>query len=85
MEPTSSTKSMRRLGLVVLTCFLGAPLAAAPIAAGGGLSFRPLTINKSLHVVQAFGEDDEDCVFELRRVPRPGGQLHVAKKLICNN
>lgn len=85
METTSSTKSMRRFGLVLLACFIGAPLAAAPIASGGGLSFRPLTINKSLHVVQAFGPDDEDCVYELRRVPRPGGQLHVAKKLVCND
>ena len=85
MDTVASQKSMRKLGVIVVACFLGAPLAAAPLASGGPLSFRPLTINKSLHVVQAFGPDDEDCVYELRRVPRPGGQLHVAKKLVCNN
>ena len=84
MDNNPSKKAMRRFGLVVLACFLGAPLAAAPLASGGPFAFRPLTINKSLHVVQAFGPNDEDCVFELRRVPRPGGALHVAKKLVCD-
>ncbi len=85
MDTGSSQKPMRKLGLIVLACFLGAPLAAAPIAAGGPFAFRPLTISKSLRVVQAFGPDDEDCVYEMRRVPRPGGSLHVAKKLVCND
>lgn len=77
---------MRRLGIVLLACFIGAPLAAAPLAYNNGeFSFRPLTINKSLRVVKAFGEDDEDCVYVLRRVPRPNGDLHTAKKLVCND
>ena len=84
MTTTSSATHMRRLGLVILGCFVGAPLLAAPIAASGDVLLRPLTINKGLHVVQAFGPDDEDCVYELRRVPRPGGALHTAKKLVCN-
>lgn len=84
MAATTSTQ-MRRLGLVVMACFVGAPLVAAPIAANGQALLRPLTINRGLHVVQAFGPDDEDCVFELRRVPRPGGQLHTARKLVCND
>ena len=81
----TTSKHMRRLGLVVMACFVGAPLVAAPIAANGQALLRPLTINRGLHVVQAFGPDDEDCVFELRRVPRPGGQLHTARKLVCND
>ena len=85
MATTSSASHMRRLGLVVVACFVGAPLLAAPMTASGEALLRPLTINKGIHVVQAFGPDDEDCVFELRRVPRPGGQLHTAKKLVCND
>ena len=81
----TTSNHMRRLGLVVMACFVGAPLVAAPIAANGPALLRPLTINRGLHVVQAFGPDDEDCVFELRRVPRPGGQLHTARKLVCND
>ena len=86
MDTTSSARSMRRLGIVLLACFIGAPLAAAPLAYNNGeFSFRPLTINKSLRVVKAFGADDEDCVYVLRRVPRPNGDLHTAKKLVCND
>jgi hypothetical protein len=68
-----------------MACFVGAPLLAVPMAARGEGLVRPLTVNRGLHVVQAFGPDDEDCVFVLRRVPRPGGQLHTAKKLVCND
>ncbi len=82
---STSSNPMRRLGLVVVACFVGAPLVAIPMAAQGQALLRPLTINRGLHIVQAFGPDDEDCVFELRRVPRPGGQLHTAKKLVCND
>ena len=85
MVSTTSGTQMRRLGLVVMACFVGAPLLAIPMAAQGQALLRPLTINRGLHIVQAFGPDDEDCVFELHRVPRPGGQLHVAKKLVCND
>ncbi len=86
MDQTSSGRSMRRLGIVIAACFIGAPLAAAPLAYNGhDFNFRPLTINKSLRVVKAFGENDEDCVYVLRRVPRPDGNLHTAKKLICND
>ena len=85
MPSSDSSPSMRRLGLVVMACFIGAPLLAVPMAAQGQALLRPLTVNRGLHVVQAFGPDDEDCVFELRRVPRPGGQLHTAKKLVCND
>ena len=79
-----TSSRMRRLGLVVMGCFVGAPLLAAPVTAAGEQLLRPLTINKGIHVVQAFGPDDEDCVYELHRVPRPGGQLHTARKLVCN-
>ena len=85
MASTNSARHMRRLGLVVMACFVGAPLLAVPMAAQGQALLRPLTINRGLHIVQAFGADDEDCVFELRRVPRPGGQLHTARKLVCND
>ncbi|MGI3901760.1 MAG: hypothetical protein ACRYGP_11005 [Janthinobacterium lividum] len=85
MAAMTSAIHMRRLGLVVMACFVGAPLLAVPMAAQGQALLRPLTINRGLHIVQAFGPDDEDCVFELRRVPRPGGQLHTAKKLVCND
>lgn len=86
MEKTASSRPMRRLALVVLGCFVVAPLAAAPLAyKDGEFSFRPLTISKGLRVVKAYGDDDEDCVFLLRRVPRPDGVLHTAKKLVCND
>lgn len=86
MDTNSSKRPMRRLGIVLLACFIGAPLAAAPLAYNGNeFNFRPLTINKSLRVVKAFGSDDEDCVYVLRRVPRPDGQLHTAKKLVCDD
>ena len=83
---TTNKASMRRLGIIILACFIGAPLAAAPLAYNGQeFNFRPLTINKSLRVVKAFGQDDEDCVYVLRRVPRPDGNLHTSKKLVCND
>lgn len=85
MASSNSNSYMRRLGLLVVACFVVAPLLAVPMAARGEELLRPLTVNRGLHVVQAFGPDDEDCVFELRRVPRPGGQLHTAKKLVCND
>jgi len=72
---------MRRLSAILIACFIGAPLAAAPFATGH-LAFRPLTIG-NLKVVQAFGPDDEDCVYEIHRAPRPNGQFHVTKKLVC--
>lgn len=85
MASSDINTPLRRFGVLVLACFVGAPLLAVPMAARGEGLVRPLTINRGLHVVQAFGPDDEDCVFELRRVPRPGGQLHTAKKLVCND
>ena len=85
MSKASDTTSMRRLGLVLAVCFIGAPLAAAPLASNG-LSFRPLTIgHKSLQVSKAFGADDEDCIFITRHVPRPDGNLHSVKKLMCRD
>ena len=85
MSKASDTTSMRRLGLVLAVCFIGAPLAAAPLASSG-LSFRPLTIgHKSLQVSKAFGADDEDCIFITRHVPRPDGNLHAVKKLMCRD
>ena len=85
MSKVSDTTSMRRLGLVLAVCFIGAPLAAAPLASSG-LAFRPLTIgHKSLQVSKAFGADDEDCIFITRHVPRPDGNLHAVKKLMCRD
>ncbi len=72
---------MKRLGLLLMACFVGAPLAAAPVL--GQISYRPLTIGHSLKIAKAFGADDEDCVFETRRVPRPDGVLHSKRTLIC--
>ncbi len=83
MEKVESSKSMKRLGLVLLACFVGAPLAAAPVL--GQINYRPLTIGHSLKVAKAFGPNDEDCVYEIRRVPRPDGQTHSSKRLICND
>lgn len=85
MTAPSTKTSMRRLGLVLAVCFVGAPLAAAPLTRGG-LSFRPLTIgHQSLRVSKAFGPDDEDCIFVTRHVPRPDGNLHPVKKLMCRD
>ena len=75
-------KGMRRLSAIVLACFIGAPLAAAPLAFKSP-DFRPLTIGRTIHVAQAFGPDDEDCVFETYHASRPGHQIHAVKKLIC--
>ena len=74
---------MKRLGMVLLACFVGAPLAAAPVM--GQISYRPLTIGSSIKVAKAFGPNDEDCVFEIRRVSRPNGLTHPRKKLVCND
>ena len=85
MSKAPNTTSMRRLGLVLAVCFIGAPLAAAPLASSG-MSFRTLTIgHKSLQVSKAFGADDEDCIFITRHVPRPDGNLHAVKKLMCRD
>lgn len=83
MDGVARSKAMHRLGAVMLACFVGAPLAAAPLATGQ-FSFRPLTIsNKSIQVTKAFGADDEDCIYVTRHVPRPDGNLHSSKRLIC--
>ena len=85
MDSVSRSKAMRRLGAVMVACFVGAPLAAAPLA-NSKLSFRPLTIGqKSIQVVKAFGADDEDCIYVTRHVPRPDGNLHASRKLVCQD
>lgn len=82
---TTSKKSMRRLGAVLAICFVGAPLAAAPLA-GSAAGFRPLTIgHQSVQVSKAYGADDEDCIFVTRHVPRPDGNLHAVKKMMCRD
>ena len=78
-----TSKSMKRLGLLLMACFIGVPLAAAPVM--GQINFRPLNIGHSLKVVQAYGPDDEDCIFVTRRVPRPNGLSHPSKRLVCND
>lgn len=81
----SNGKAMHRLGAVMIACFVGAPLAAAPLASGQ-FSLRPLTISqKSIKVAKAFGPDDEDCIFVTRHVPRPDGNLHSSRKLMCQD
>lgn len=85
MDGTAKSKAMHRLGAVLVACFIGAPLAAAPLATGV-VSFRPLTIgHQAIKVSKAFGEDDEDCIFVTRHVPRPDGNLHSSKKLVCRD
>lgn len=83
METVRSSRSMKRLGLLLIGCFVVVPLAAAPVL--GQASFRPLTIGHSIKVAQAYGVDDEDCVFVTRRVPRPNGLTHPSKTLVCND
>ena len=83
MENGRTTRSMKRLGLLLVACFIGVPLAAAPVL--GQASFRPLTIGHSIKVAQAYGHDDEDCVFVTRSVPRPNGLTHSSKTLVCND
>jgi hypothetical protein len=83
MERRGTTQSMKRLGLLLMVCFIGAPLAAAPVL--GQISFRPLTIGHSLKVVKAFGPDDEDCIYVTRRVPRPDGVTRPKRTLVCND
>jgi hypothetical protein len=82
MEQTARMTSMKRLAVLLMGCFIGAPLVAAPVL--GQVSFRPLTIGHSLKVAQAYGPDDEDCIFVTRRVPRPNGLTHPSKSLVCN-
>ena len=84
MQRLTPSSSMKRLGLLLMACFVGAPLAAAPVL--GQISFHPLTISgKTIKVVQAYGPNDEDCVFESLRVPRPNGLTHIHKTLVCND
>ncbi len=83
MDQVTSSKSMKRLGFLLLACFVGAPLVAGPVL--GQISYRPLTIGQSIKVSKAFGPDDEDCVYEVRRVPRPNGLTHPRRKLLCND
>ena len=85
MNGKASSKAMRRLGAVLVACFIGAPLAAAPLATGQ-LSFRTLTIgHQAIKVSKAYGADDEDCIFVTRHVPRPDGNLHSTKRLVCQD
>ena len=83
MDATGHTKAMKRFALVLMGAFIGVPLVAAPVL--GQVSFRPLTIGHSLKVAQAYGVNDEDCVFVTKRVPRPNGLTHPSKSLICND
>jgi hypothetical protein len=83
MEKSGQAKAMKRFALVLMGCFIAAPLVAAPVL--GQVSFRPLTIGHSLKVSQAFGADDEDCVYVTRRVMRPDGLSHPSKSLVCND
>lgn len=83
METGRASQSMKRLGLLLMGCFIVVPLAAAPVL--GQSAFRPLTIGHSVKVVQAYGTDDEDCVLVTRRVPRPDGMTHSIKSLVCND
>jgi hypothetical protein len=83
MEKLGKSNGMKRLGAVLLVCFIGAPVAAVPVL--GQISYRPLTIGHSIKVAKAFGEDDEDCVYVTRRVPRPNGLTHAKKTLLCND
>ena len=83
MDQVAPSKSMKRLGALLIACFIGAPLVAGPVL--GQISYRPLTIGQSIKVAKAFGPDDEDCVYEIRRVPRPTGITHPRKKLLCND
>ena len=83
METVRSSRSMKRLGLLLMGCFIVVPLAAAPVL--GQSAFRPLTIGHAMKVAQAYGQDDEDCVIVTRRVPRPNGTSHARKSLVCND
>ena len=75
---------MKRFGMLMAACFVAIPVLAAPVL-GKGTAFRPLTIGHSMKVAQAYGPDDEDCVFVTRRVPRPNGLTHASRKLLCND
>ncbi len=83
METVRSSRSMKRLGMLLMGCFVAVPLAATTVL--GQSSFRPLTIGHSVKVAQAFGPNDEDCVFVTKRVPRPNGLTHPSKALLCND
>jgi hypothetical protein len=75
--------ALRKMAALLVGCFVVLPLIAAPLAIGHEY-LRPLTISNSLRVTPAFGPDDEDCVYEISRSPRPDGQFKVTKKLICD-
>ncbi len=83
MDQAARSTPMKRLAVLLMGCFIGVPLLAAPVL--GQVSFRPLTIGHSLKVAQAYGPDDEDCIFVTRRVPRPNGLTHPSKSLVCND
>ena len=83
MDNTRATVPMKRLGALLIGCFVAAPLLAAPVL--GKSAYRTLTIGHSVKVAQAYGPDDEDCVFVTRRVPRPNGLTHPSKALVCND
>ncbi len=78
-----ASRSMHRLGAILLVCFVGTPLTAASLA-GGQMSFRSLTVgHQSVRVAKAFGAEDEDCIVVTQPAPRPDRTLHTRKKLVC--
>lgn len=85
-----SRPGLSRFSMVMLSCFLIAPLAAAPFNFrlayhNGQFNFRPLTIRKNIRVINAAELADQNCAYVLRRTSRPNGVLHTTKKLVCND
>jgi hypothetical protein len=78
---------LKTIATVAVTLALGIGVAGATISSvprdAVNPALRPLTIGGAVHVVRAFGPDDEDCVYETRRVTDPSGKQRNLRKLVC--
>lgn len=79
---------LKAAAVVAATLALGIGVAGATIsrvpADAMNPAMRPLTIGGAIHVTRAFGPDDEDCVYETRKVVDPAtGRFKAQRKLVC--
>ena len=81
----SETLNMIMAILAVVVLGIGTATAAinvAPVNARNP-ALRPLTIGGGIRVQQAFGPDDEDCVWATHKVLMPDGNFRLKRKLEC--
>ena len=78
------------MGIAVILA-ASAPLSYAAVGSTGLWSdevidsemIRPLTIHQNISVTPAYGEDDEDCVLQTRRLVGMDGKVSIVRKLVC--